>query len=587
MNLEARTCQNCKGDFVVEPEDFQFYEKIKVPAPTFCSGCRLQRRLAWRNERALYRRNCDLCDKETISMYEEKTSFPVYCHECWLSDKWNPLDYGREYDFSQPFFDQFQSLINSVPRSALYQRSSTSSPYANLIGESKNVYLSYSAVQTEDVFYSKSVDRSRKIFDSISVADSENCFGNIYSDRNFNSHFLEYSNNCLDSWFLFDCANCNNCALSSNLRNREYYFRNEPYSKKEYFEKLKELNLGSFVGLEKAKNDFNQLKLEAIHKYGDILKCVNSNGDNLYAAKNARVCFDSYDVEDCTYTFRVFDLKDSFDACFTGESAELVYEYISGGLNNYNVKFSTFAFSALKDSFYADYCTSSSDIFGCIGLRSKKFCILNKQYSEDEYRRLVPKIIDQMDAVPFQGRNGRVYRYGEFFPIELSTFAYNETIAQEYFPLTREKAKEMGYEWKDSQGREYAVDIQPQDLPDRVDDVSEDALKKIIGCFHRGECNHQCTYRFRLVSDEIQIHRSINLAFPRLCPNCRHYERLKFTNPLKLWHRQCMCDYEVYKNSTKHSHHPSGRCLNEFETSYAPDRKEVVYCEACYNAEVV
>jgi hypothetical protein len=47
---------------------------------------------------------------------------------------------------------------------------------------------------------------------------------------------------------------------------------------------------------------------------------------------------------------------------------------------------------------------------------------------------------------------------------------------------------------------------------------------------------------------------------------------------MKLWHRQCMC-------SKNHPHH-GGRCSNEFETSYSPDRKEIVYCEQCYNSEV-
>jgi len=33
--------------------------------------------------------------------------------------------------------------------------------------------------------------------------------------------------------------------------------------------------------------------------------------------------------------------------------------------------------------------------------------------------------------------------WGEFFPHELSPFGYNETVAQEYFPLTEEEVKNM------------------------------------------------------------------------------------------------------------------------------------------------
>jgi len=70
----------------------------------------------------------------------------------------------------------------------------------------------------------------------------------------------------------------------------------------------------------------------------------------------------------------------------------------------------------------------------------------------------------------------------------------------------------------------------------------------------------------------------LNLPLPRLCPNCRHYQRLAQRNPLKLWHRQCMCK--------KENHEHNGKCEVEFETSYAPERPEIIYCERCYQQEV-
>lgn len=50
MNSETRNCQNCKQPFTIEPDDFGFYEQIKVPPPTWCSDCRLMRRMSFRNE---------------------------------------------------------------------------------------------------------------------------------------------------------------------------------------------------------------------------------------------------------------------------------------------------------------------------------------------------------------------------------------------------------------------------------------------------------------------------------------------------------------------------------------------------------
>ena len=237
--------------------------------------------------------------------------------------------------------------------------------------------------------------------------------------------------------------------------------------------------------------------------------------------------------------------------------------------------------------YYSYNCTTCSDIFGCVGLRNKQYCILNRQYAKEEYEALVSKMIKHMGTLPYVDAMGRTYRYGEFFPTELSPFAYNEAIAQEYFPLTKEQTLAKGYRWREPEARQYAVTKKPDHLPDHVRDVTDSILNETIGCAHEGKCTEQCTTAFKIIPQELQFYRRMNLPLPRLCPNCRHYERLKQRNPLKLWHRQCMCDYKVYQNTVKQPHHPEGRCPNEFETSYAPDRKEIVYCEQCYNAEVL
>ena len=120
-----KSCQNCKYNFTIYPEDLVFYDAIKVPMPTFCPDCRAQRRLVWRNERTLYKRKCDLCSKSVIGIYPENTPFPVYCYDCWYGDGWDPLSYGVEYDSSVSFFEQLKTLINTVPRLASWVVAST------------------------------------------------------------------------------------------------------------------------------------------------------------------------------------------------------------------------------------------------------------------------------------------------------------------------------------------------------------------------------------------------------------------------------------------------------------------------------
>ena len=119
MQGETRQCQNCKQDFVIEPDDFAFYEKIKVPPPTFCPDCRYQRRGANRNEWNFYKRNCTLCGESMVSIYNSSYPGPVYCQACWWSDKWSALDFGIDFDFNRPFFEQFLQLQLKIPRIAL------------------------------------------------------------------------------------------------------------------------------------------------------------------------------------------------------------------------------------------------------------------------------------------------------------------------------------------------------------------------------------------------------------------------------------------------------------------------------------
>jgi hypothetical protein len=199
-------------------------------------------------------------------------------------------------------------------------------------------------------------------------------------------------------------------------------------------------------------------------------------------------------------------------------------------------------------------------------LKNKQYCILNKQYTKEEYQELVPKIKQQMLDKPFMDNVGRIIKYGEFFPSDMTPFAYNETIAQEYFPKTKEQAIKEGYRWKDIDKKNHVPTMMGDNLPKTINEVNDEIVNEVIGCIHGGDCSHQCTVAFKITPDELQFYRTNDIPLPELCPNCRHYDRLSNRNPIKLWNRKCMNE----------------GCLNEFETTYSPDRKEIVYCKQCY-----
>src|SRR3989338_587345 len=119
--LETKQCQNCKQNFVIEPEDFQFYEKIKVPPPTFCPECRFFRRALFRNERKLFKGKDSLRGKSFVSFWPPELGFTVYFDkDYWNQDLWDPLKYGQNFDPSRPFFTQVFEIFKKVPKMATF-----------------------------------------------------------------------------------------------------------------------------------------------------------------------------------------------------------------------------------------------------------------------------------------------------------------------------------------------------------------------------------------------------------------------------------------------------------------------------------
>jgi hypothetical protein len=368
--------------------------------------------------------------------------------------------------------------------------------------------------------------------------------------------------------------------MTSNLRQKSYVFRGEQLGKEDYERRMKEINFGSYSTIEALKKEFKEMCAHSLRAPGTFKNVTRTTGNAIANATNCRACFHGSDLENCAYLVFVNDAKDSMDVNNGCCMMELFYETCTAGLKSSNVKFSVDAWPEVYNLQYCDCCRNGShDLFGSVSMRKKEYCILNKQYSKEEYEALVPKIIKQMSDMPYTDKKGRVYKYGEFFPVESSPFPYPDTSAQDFFPLDAEKSDVLGFAWRPADVREYDITLLAKDIPDDIKDVSDDILKQTISCLHEGKCGERCPAAFRIIPEELAFYRRMNLPIPRLCSNCRHYQRLAQRNPLKLWRRRCMCDLDT------HSH--KGPCSNEFETSYAPERKEIVYCESCYNSEVV
>ncbi len=570
MNPETKSCQNCKATFVIEQDDFTFYGKLNVPSPTFCPECRLTRKLIWRNERTLYHRQCSLCSKKIISIYDENHTFDVYCPECWNSDNWDAFSYGLEVN-EKNFFLNLEKLFQIVPRPSLDIVNSINSEYTNHTANVKNCYLTIGAIEVENGYYSDQCYFGKELFDADLIIKSSSIYWSGNCIDSFNVFYSEYAISCMDSYFLYDCVGCVNCFSCINLRNKSYCIFNKQYSKEEYLKKIKEYDLSSYSNLQKVKKEFSVFKLTQIHRSSFIKNSVNCSGNNIEHSNNCHYSFDlRAGAENLKYAVLCgYDMKDSYDVYGGGMTSDLGYESISF-TGNHNVLFCKQVRQS-SDVFYSEFCVNCHDLFGCIGLKNKSYCIFNKQYSKDEYFNLIKIMIAESFKEPYTSKLGHKYSYGEFLPFEFSYMSYNETAAHKFFPLEKENAISLGFKWKEHKKRNYIIDIKNKDLPDSIKDTEDPILGKIIECSHSGLCNHKCTDGFRILEAEFLFYKKNNIPIPRECPNCRYAERYLNRNPLKLWHRNCMKE----------------GCNNQFETSYSPDRPEIVYCEKCYQQEVI
>ncbi len=562
---ETKNCQNCKKDFTIEPDDFSFYEKMKTPVPTWCPECRMIRRLTWRNERNLFRRKDAHTGNDSFSGIPAEAPMQTYETTYWYGDEWEALDYGVEYDFSVPFFEQFQSLFNRVP---IMAKSSAgfmiNSDYCNEAGRLKNAYLCFDADFVEDSGYLVKVTNVKNSFDSHEMIDDELCYECVMVYKSYQTMFSVDCESCVDVWFSKGLRGCTNCFGCVNLRGKSYYFFNEPLSKEEYEKRISELNLGSHESIKQLNSTIPDFWQKFPVKYYHGTRNVNCTGDRINDSKNARDCFSVEDAENLRYVqISVLKAANSYDSCQLFMGVENAYECMTCGDGAYGLKYCFNCFGNVRDLEYSGYCFGTSNCFGCVSLKKKQYCILNKQYTKEEYEELMPKIVQHMKDMPYIDEQGRVYTYGDFFPSSFSPLAYNESLAQDYVPINKEEALKKGFLWRDPNAREFQTTISGKDLPDSITEVSEDITKEVIAC-------ESCKRAYRIVPIELQFYKRIGLPLPHKCHNCRFLDRYVFINKPKLYHRSCMKE----------------GCKNEFETSYAEAQPDIVYCESCYQQEI-
>ena len=351
--------------------------------------------------------------------------------------------------------------------------------------------------------------------------------------------------------------------MSTNLRGKSYVFQNRQYSREEYLKMTKEVELSSFAVREGLRKEFEAMvKEEAIHRYVVSERNINSVGSLIFDCKNVKESFEVNQGENCKYIYGSLDIKDSMDIYHVGwPTTELNYE-LHGCTRVVNCQFCHLCYDNMN-IMYSDTCQNSQNLFGCVSVKKGEYMIFNKKYSKTDYQVLKDKIIQHMKQTG---------EYGEFFPPQIAPVYYNETQGNLYMPMTKEQVLAKGWHWEENTlgtfGKETVASAK---IPDKIEDVPDSYLNEIFACI-------ECSKNYNITKNELLFYRKENIPLPRKCPNCRYKRRFNLRPLRRLWHRACACV------QTEHGH--DAKCPNEFETPYAPDRTEKIYCESCYNKEV-
>lgn len=563
--IDRKTCPRTWEDFAIFQWDIDLLQKIspKIWEETFPFSypkldptARMIRRMMLRNERWLYSTKSDISNNNIPTMYHPSTWIKSITAEEW--ETIDTVDYGQKYDFSLTFLEQFTELFYKVPKVWLITVNNENWKYDNFSSDNKNTFLNADIMYSENVSYSTTIKNVKNWYDLLQVNDSDLVYDCLCSRNLTKCINVRYSSNCYDSGFSVTCRNCSHCRFCDNLENKSNYVFNKPATQ-EKINKIKNM-MKTYDWYQKLQNIFQtELWDKIIRPDSWVVNCENTIWSTIYNSQNAFMCFDSYDVQDCRYWLVSEYNTDCMDTTIFNRNSNWVYQAVCGWYLTKSHVCITWRESSYM--YFCDFCLNCEYMIWCCGMKNKKYCILNKQYSKEERFELASKIIKQLQDE---------WLRWEFFPPEFSPFPYNDTVAMDYFPV--KKVVDSSWKILQAENKEWfgiitVLDknksisdaildlwweekikikrrtkdhdikissnlniIKAQDLPEDINYVSDSICSKIILC-------SKTLRPYRITKLELDFYRKMQIALPRLHQDVRHKRRTLMRPPRVLYYR--------------------------------------------------
>ena len=548
--MENKICTDCNKEFLITDNELALYNKVQIELPTQCFICRIKQHFAFWNFGKFRKTTSDFSGTSLITVHPKDSRYPIYSSHEWWGDGWDPMVEGKDYDANRSFFDQLKVLQEKIPRPHQFGENSVNCDWCDDTWESKNSYLCRSILRCENLSYGYRTFDTKDSVDIVFSNNLQNSYDCLYCYNSYNLNFSEISRDCLDSFFLFDCRNCSNCFMCYNLRGKQYCILNEQYTKESYFEKLKEFDTGPYQSLLELKNFFEGIKQKkVVHRENFNIKVHDSIGNYLTNCNSCTRMFSWENSQNCFNSIRGFNTKDCID--LTGTWNVEVSGNNSCVTGGYSIKYSSWSDGRYSE--YLDLCYDVEYCFGCVGLRKKKYCILNKQYTKEEYELLKGTIISDMKK-----RN----EYGRFLPYSMSLSDYNLSTGYLYLPETkREDILAKGGYWNDDDNSS-SDGISSLNISDNIINIDDSISIQALICPQTG-------YRYNIAPGELEFYKRKNIAIPRLHFDARLIKQIRKTTILDTYSNNCCF------------------CGININAYYPPEwGYEKIACETCYQQNI-
>lgn len=270
----------------------------------------------------------------------------------------------------------------------------------------------------------------------------------------------------------------------------------------------------------------------------DNVQCKDAEGFGLLQSERIHYSWGTMLSKDCL----------NVASCFQAEWSV----FSTDTMNGYGYKMSA-ACEGCLDVEYSELLSSCEHCFGCIGLHQKRFCIFNKQYTEEAYYDLVDRIKTAML---------KAGEYGEFFPYATALISYNASHADVMYPLKKEDVLRLGARWYEVPTNDIP-DARPiSELPVRLTETTDEILKYGYACPISGR-------PFRIVGPELELHRKLNVALPRSHPTLRRKLLMRKHGQLRFYAGNCVT------------------CQSPYQTRIPPEKNLPIICESCYQKVLI